>query len=477
MYANTRRLHNIIQLIVDLFCFKLIWECSIRARILLNPVMNAHVPSEKADLWVPPVTLILILWLVVSFRLRLYRVPDPIRFWTILVSAFENAALLTTLTAVTTFFSRQFGEFVSRMFVPVMFPVAFILLVLARYLGVYITKLVQGWWDRPLRIALVGDWTKASHLIGRMPPAQGILFHGLIVPEGGLVHALACPMPVLGTTGQIAELINKERLDRVIFLNASLPDVELAHCTQISKRMGVPVSCAWDFSNERVHVDVSTQYGVPFLEMIPVQFTRRQEIVKRVFDVIVSAVSLFVLTPVLLAIAVLIKATSKGPVLYKSPRVGRGGRHFTFLKFRSMYVNNDRAHVAQENEKNGHIFKMRNDPRVTPVGRFLRRYSLDELPQLVNVLLGEMSIVGPRPLPASDLGPDGMSKQFSLWSEGRSRVHPGLTGLWQVSGRSDLAFEDMVRLDLAYIQNWSLALDVRIISDTPMILIRGSGAY
>ena len=137
MYANTRRLHNIVQLLVDLCCFKLIWECSIRARVLLNPVMHKHVPSEATDSWVPPVALILILWLIVSFRLRLYRVPDPIRFWSVLVSAFENAALLTTLTAVTTFFSRQFGEFVSRMFVPVMFPVAFILLTLARYLGLF----------------------------------------------------------------------------------------------------------------------------------------------------------------------------------------------------------------------------------------------------------------------------------------------------------------------------------------------------
>jgi exopolysaccharide biosynthesis polyprenyl glycosylphosphotransferase len=439
--------------------------------------MNAHVPSESTERWAPPAALILFLWLIVSFRLKLYRAPDPVRFWTILVSAFENAALLTTLTAVTTFFSRQFGELVSRMFVPVMFPVAFVLLALARYAGVFITKMAQGWWDRPLRIALIGDGIKANQLIGKMQPMQGGIFRGLIVPEGDISQVLVCSMPVLGTTGQIAELINQERLDHVIVLNASLPDVELERCTQISKRMGVPLSCALDISNERVHVDVSTQYGVPFLEMVPVQFTRRQEIVKRAFDVIVSAVTLLLLAPVLLAIAVLIKMTSKGPILYKSPRVGRGGRHFTFLKFRSMYLNDGRSHLANVNEKDGHIFKMRNDPRVTPFGRFLRRYSLDELPQLVNVLRGEMSIVGPRPLPASDLGPDGMSQKFAIWSEGRARVHPGLTGLWQVSGRSDLAFDDMVRLDLAYIQNWSLALDVKIISDTPMILIRGSGAY
>ena len=148
-----------------------------------------------------------------------------------------------------------------------------------------------------------------------------------------------------------------------------------------------------------------------------------------------------------------------------------------FFKFRSMYVDSTCSNLAKANEKDGHIFKIREDPRVTPIGRFLRRYSLDELPQLINILRGEMSLVGPRPLPASNLEPDGMSTQFAAWSEGRARVHPGLTGLWQVSGRSELTFEDMVRLDLSYIQNWSLRLDVRIMLDTPLLVLRGVGAY
>jgi lipopolysaccharide/colanic/teichoic acid biosynthesis glycosyltransferase len=137
----------------------------------------------------------------------------------------------------------------------------------------------------------------------------------------------------------------------------------------------------------------------------------------------------------------------------------------------------DRTHVAHANEKQGHIFKIKRDPRVTPVGRFIRRYSLDELPQLINVLLGEMSLVGPRPLPAGDLGPDGMSREFADWSEGRSAVYPGITGLWQVNGRSELPFEEMVRLDLQYIREWSLLLDIKIILATPGLVVRGVGAY
>jgi lipopolysaccharide/colanic/teichoic acid biosynthesis glycosyltransferase len=199
--------------------------------------------------------------------------------------------------------------------------------------------------------------------------------------------------------------------------------------------------------------------------------------VKRIFDVAIAGTLLVLLSPLMIAIAIFVKFTSEGPMLYKSPRVGKGGRYFTFLKFRSMYVNNSRETVDSTNEKGGHIFKMKNDPRVTPVGRFLRRYSLDELPQLINVLRGEMSLVGPRPLPAQDLDPDGMSRQFMTWAEGRSAVHPGITGLWQISGRSELSFEEMVRLDLEYIRTQSIFLDLKIILETPTLVLKGVGAY
>jgi lipopolysaccharide/colanic/teichoic acid biosynthesis glycosyltransferase len=173
---------------------------------------------------------------------------------------------------------------------------------------------------------------------------------------------------------------------------------------------------------------------------------------------------------------VLIKLTSPGPIFYTAPRVGKGGRHFSFFKFRSMRVSSPRERAKLANEKDGHIFKIKNDPRVTPLGRFLRRYSLDELPQLLNVLRGEMSLVGPRPLPAEDLDPDGMSSRFANWSEQRSRVNPGISGLWQIKGRSELDFEDMMRFDIEYIRNWSLLLDLKILLATPGLVMRGRGA-
>jgi exopolysaccharide biosynthesis polyprenyl glycosylphosphotransferase len=300
---------------------------------------------------------------------------------------------------------------------------------------------------------------------------------GLIVPQGHTTEGLSLPVPVLGTTAELAALINREQLNRVILLNGSITGEELADCNKVFRRMGVIVNCTMEIAAEPGQMDIQNQYGLPMVEMRPMPFTKTQEVVKRGFDIASSLIALVLLAPVLLAIAAVVKFTSKGPVLYKAPRVGRGGRHFMFLKFRSMYTTMNRSHVAAANEKQGHIFKIKRDPRVTPIGRFIRRYSLDELPQLINVLRGEMSLVGPRPLPACDLGPDGMSREFEVWSEGRSAVFPGITGLWQVNGRSELPFEEMVRLDLEYIREWSLLLDMKIILATPGLVVKGVGAY
>ena len=187
---------------------------------------------------------------------------------------------------------------------------------------------------------------------------------------------------------------------------------------------------------------------------------------------------LLLLSPVLILVALMVKLSSPGPVLHSGLRVGKGGRHFALYKFRSMYdESGGRSAVESLNEKNGHLFKIRNDPRVTPVGAFLRRYSLDEFPQLFNVLAGHMSLVGPRPLPAEDLEPDGQSREFRTWARERSEVLPGITGLWQVSGRSSLPFEDMVKLDLDYIRRWSLGFDLKILLETPRAVLSGRGAY
>jgi lipopolysaccharide/colanic/teichoic acid biosynthesis glycosyltransferase len=172
-------------------------------------------------------------------------------------------------------------------------------------------------------------------------------------------------------------------------------------------------------------------------------------------------------------IAVLVKLTSRGPVLYRDERVGIGERPFAMLKFRSMRLHADReqAQLEEANEADGAIFKIRRDPRLTPIGRILRRLSLDELPQLVNVLRGEMSLIGPRPLPMRDYA------RLEPWHRKRYLVLPGITGLWQISGRSNLGFDDMVRLDFYYLEHWSVWLDVTILARTPAAVLTGRGAF
>jgi exopolysaccharide biosynthesis polyprenyl glycosylphosphotransferase len=213
--------------------------------------------------------------------------------------------------------------------------------------------------------------------------------------------------------------------------------------------------------------------GIPLVSVEHPRFEGWRRVVKSAVDRACAAALLLLLSPLLLAIAVAVRATSEGPALYRQERIGLGGRPFTILKFRSMVADADRAlaDLAEANVSDGLLFKIRQDPRVTPVGRWLRRYSLDELPQLLNVLSGSRSLVGPRPpLP-------GEVARYDSSVSRRLLVKPGLTGLWQISGRSDLPWEETVRLDLRYVDNWSLALDALILWKTGRAVLTGSGAY
>ncbi len=196
--------------------------------------------------------------------------------------------------------------------------------------------------------------------------------------------------------------------------------------------------------------------------------------VKRLFDMVASAVALVLLSPLLLIIAICIKADDpKGSVFYSQVRVGKDGKHFKMFKFRSMVTNADQLleKLRSQNDVDGAMFKMKNDPRITKVGRIIRKYSLDELPQLANVVMGSMSIVGPRPPLVSEVA------EYTDYDKQRLMVKPGATGMWQVGGRNDVSFDEMVALDLTYIQERSIWLDLKIMFETVKIMIIPNGAY
>ena len=213
--------------------------------------------------------------------------------------------------------------------------------------------------------------------------------------------------------------------------------------------------------------------SVPLFELRPPVFDGFDYAVKRSFDFLGALFLLTVLSPLLLLISVAVFISSRGPVLYRSQRPGIGGAPFSCFKFRTMRSDADQmqADIESLNEASGPLFKIRDDPRMTSVGRILRRFSLDELPQLVNVLLGQMSLVGPRPLPQRDFD------QLEEWHKKRYLVLPGITGLWQVSGRSELDFDDLVRLDFLYLERWSVALDLTILVKTVPAVFSRRGAF
>lgn len=220
-------------------------------------------------------------------------------------------------------------------------------------------------------------------------------------------------------------------------------------------------------------IEVTHNNNIPFITLIKTPMRGSAFLIKRTADFILASIGVLVLIPLFLIISILIKSDSKGPILYKQKRVGKDGNLFNMYKFRSMIINADelKKNLERQNQVKGPAFKIKEDPRVTKIGKFLRKYSIDELPQLFNVLRGEMSLIGPRPPIPSEVD------RYNDLDWRRLEVVPGITGLWQVSGRSDLSFEQWVNLDIYYIENWSLWMDIKILIKTIPVVIKGEGAY
>jgi len=278
----------------------------------------------------------------------------------------------------------------------------------------------------------------------------------------------------LGTLDELSQVIHRHRIDEVIIADPDFPQPEAVELVDVAHAAGVRVRIAPSTMELLVHrAEFVPGEAVPLFELKPPVFEGFDYAVKRTFDLVTSSMLLLVLSPVLAGAALAVRFSSRGPVIYRSMRPGIGGAPFACLKFRTMYRDADQRQADLEsfNEATGALFKMRDDPRMTPVGRFLRRYSLDELPQLFNVVRGEMSLVGPRPLPERDF------ERLEEWHKKRYLVMPGITGLWQVSGRSELDFDDLVRLDFLYLERWSVFLDLSILVKTVPAVFTRRGAF
>jgi exopolysaccharide biosynthesis polyprenyl glycosylphosphotransferase len=310
------------------------------------------------------------------------------------------------------------------------------------------------------RAVLVGDDDQRAHLRETLGSSRGGIDYEFVGE--------------VATGPEVEQILRLAPLDELIVADSGLDESRLLEIVDEAHRRGVKVRVAPRTTTLLVeHGEYVPGHGVLLFEMRPPIFAGTQWAMKRAFDLIVSAAIVIVGFPIWALIALLIKVTSRGPVLYADPRIGLGEREFRMLKFRTMVIDaaEHQAALEQSNEASGALFKIREDPRVTPVGRALRRFSIDEFPNILSDLRGEKSLVGPRPLPIRDY------ELLEPWHRRRYNVLPGMTGLWQIAGRSDLSFDDLVRLDFYYLENWSIWLDISILVKTPFAVLGRGGAY
>ncbi|GAA1786178.1 sugar transferase [Luedemannella flava] len=381
-----------------------------------------------------------------------------------------------TMTALVAFVAFSSKAELSRVTVGIAMVSGLVYMLIGRYLARRFLILARGRGRARNRLLLVGTLPEALEVytaVSRAPGA-GMMPIGIRLTEGYVnTRGMATPVPVF-VGREVMSLVRELGADTIAVCgSASNEPGELRRLAWQLEGTGIDLVVApqlTDIAGPRVHI--RPVEGLPLLHVEEPTLAGLAWLFKNFMDRLMSALLLAIISPLLLIIAILIKLSDRGPVFFRQSRVGREGKTFRVWKFRTMYTDAEErlAHLVEQNETDGLLFKIRNDPRITPVGRFLRASSLDELPQLINVLRGDMSLVGPRPLPADD-------GDFLGDVRRRLLVRPGMTGLWQVSGRSELSWDDAVRLDLYYVDNWSLAFDLLILWRTIGVVLARKGAY
>lgn len=435
----------------------------------LAPIAR-YVPPPLDDLW-GPFVVVLLTWIAISGSLQVYGAYRTRSLsWEFL--RIGRTLGLVALLALAALFSAD--SHFPRLFVGLYFASAFALIAASRLALRMAARLVRRRGLNVRRYAIVGVGVGAEEVASLFDrqPQWGYQLAGYILPARDEV-----PLPgetVLGTLDQLERILDEHVLDEVVFAipRERLPSIESA--VRVCEEQGVRV--VMSLQPLQLGTGKMSLFELSGLSMLVFNRTPTDPIglaSKRFFDIVVSAAALVFLAPLLLLVAIAIKLESRGPVFFRQTRVGLNGRPFSMVKFRSMYRDAEERLQAlrAQNEMSGPVFKMKNDPRITRVGRIIRKLSIDEMPQFWNVLTGTMSIVGPRPpLPAE-------VRQYQRWQRRRLSVRPGITCTWQVSGRNGISFEKWMELDLEYIDNWSLTKDMQIFLKTIPAVMSARGAH
>lgn len=445
----------------------------------------------------PYASLLLFVILIRLLALRyydLYRLRGEFSFVDDALRIFKATAIGSLLIVAAAFLYRGGFRFSAFSYSRGVFILDFILALIATSAIRFFVRGVQSFVrQRDINLIptlVVGRGAEAALCINEMRERPSLGYRVIGVVENGKIDASVPEVyegvPVVSDLKGLPEAILESGANEVIIADPQVQgDVLFDVMMRCGRRRGVEFRIAPSLFNCLPRKTEIDQIGaLPMIRLFREPLSSGARLTKRAFDIIIASLALLILSPLWLLIALLIKLDSKGPVIYKQERVGMDGRIFLFYKFRTMRADaDDRLHReyqqkliagrpdANVGDRERPAYKLRADSRVTRLGRILRRLSLDELPQLLNVLRGDMSVVGPRPPIAYEV------ENYELWHRKRLDMKPGVTGLWQVSGRNRLPFEEMVRLDLFYIENWSLLLDLKIILRTLPVMLRGDDAY
>jgi exopolysaccharide biosynthesis polyprenyl glycosylphosphotransferase len=471
VFDRRSKLLSTVTLLQDLGVTCVAFVVAYALRILLVQYSRPIYPFSH---YLPLMAAFLMIWAVVGYFSSFYRDLELRNLLHLIVSIVSQLAVV--LVAIYALLGLLHRTDISRSYVLLIGLVDFVLLLFGRALSYWGVAIVRDRLRRYHYLLLVGCGQRAREMAALIEESRGMglrLVGFVDTDEAGE----AAPKPSgydVYPLGSVGDILQKRVVDEVVFA-VDLQDLArlepvMQHCADL----GIRTRLQLEFlppAYSRIYLE--NFRDVQLLSLSSAPDSELRLFFKRAFDVVLSFAALVVLSPLLAAIAAMIKITSPGPVLFRQTRCGLGGRRFTLYKFRSMINNAEqmRAELHQLNELDGPVFKISDDPRITPVGRWLRRFSLDELPQLWNVFRGDMSFVGPRPAVPEEV------EQYEDWQRRRLRMRPGLTCTWVLEGRNHLDFKRWMQLDLKYIDNWSLWLDAKIFLRTIPIVLSGRGAY
>jgi exopolysaccharide biosynthesis polyprenyl glycosylphosphotransferase len=422
-----------------------------------------------------PFVFIFTLLLIMAYRQQgVYRLRRQVSWFDEIYAIIQGTATGTIITIVFIFLYQP--AFYSRIIFIYTGLFTILFLGLSRLIKVYLLRRMRRQGIGIRRVVMVGAGEVARTLMRVVVANPEFGFHiiGFVDDHPAKGETDIGRFRALGSTDNLTEIMDTEEVDEVIITLPWQYHRKIMSIMTLCERKGIRARIVPDMFQMRIsHMQIEEFGGVPMIGIREVGIRGLSHLIKRGIDIVLAAFGLVITSPLLGLVALMIKLESPGPVLFAQERVGKNGQLFTLYKFRSMVVDAEAQKKELEalNEADGPLFKIKNDPRLTRLGKWIRRLSVDELPQLYNVLMGDMSVVGPRPPLPTEV------EQYHEWHKRRLEVAPGLTGLSQVSGRSELTFDETALLDIYYIENWSPALDTKIFLQTIPRVLFGNGAY